>query len=217
MRALRDDLAHALEEARPSGPAEVFEVLCARLGELRGRPLVLRLVDFPPGTASGLYLDMADRDVICVQAGTQPFHRLVIFGHEVWHMVAGHCGRASGGPAGDAAEAAGLVPGGTSGTAVHNLAARTDFHRRQEAEAETFGLELGARLRGWLEAPAAPAAPVDEVAERIRTSLAPARRAPAAPAGRGPEGRDRAWRWERTRRTGPETGPAGPRRPLPPA
>ncbi|MQS37962.1 hypothetical protein FFZ77_20705, partial [Streptomyces katsurahamanus] len=90
MRRLREELARALEEAAPAGPEDVFAALCAHLGERRGRPVVLHLVDFPPQTASGLYLDMADRDVICVQAGTHPLHQLIIFGHEVWHMMAGH-------------------------------------------------------------------------------------------------------------------------------
>ncbi|MFE0427443.1 hypothetical protein ACFW15_34815, partial [Streptomyces sp. NPDC058953] len=75
MRELRDDLRNALELARPEGHQEVFATLCERLTERRGRPVVLRLVEFPPGTASGLYLDMTDRDVICVQSNTHPFHQ----------------------------------------------------------------------------------------------------------------------------------------------
>ncbi|MER5772646.1 hypothetical protein ABT122_33390, partial [Streptomyces sp. NPDC001985] len=109
MRQLREDLAGALEQAGPTGPEEVFAALCARLAERRGRPVVLRFVDFPPQTASGLYLDMADRDVICVQAGTHPVHQLIIFGHEVWHMVAGHSGHHG------TAGAAGAPPPGAAG------------------------------------------------------------------------------------------------------
>ncbi|MGW6460244.1 hypothetical protein ACWF94_30685 [Streptomyces sp. NPDC055078] len=180
MRRLRDELARALEQAAPDGPDEVFAALCARLGEHRGRPVVLHLVDFPPQTASGLYLDMADRDVICVQADTSPLHQLIIFGHEVWHMMAGHQGQhtAAPPPLGTAADgpaaAARLVADGQGLTsasgAVHGLAARTDFRQTQENEAETFGLALGTRLRSWLE-PAPDPTEHDEVARRLRASL----------------------------------------------
>ncbi|MER7044794.1 hypothetical protein [Streptomyces jumonjinensis] len=192
MRRLREELARALEEAGPAGPEDVFAALCAHLGERRGRPVVLHLVDFPPQTASGLYLDMADRDVICVQAGTHPLHQLIIFGHEVWHMMAGHGHAGSAAVArsapkppthgpqrpGDAPDAHGVPPGrrapdahGAGLTAaVQSLAARTDFRQAQEAEAETFGLELGAQLRTWLERTPDPA-PRSAVAQRIQDSL----------------------------------------------
>ncbi|MEW1546433.1 hypothetical protein [Streptomyces tsukubensis] len=197
MRELRDDLARTLERARPEGAEEVFDVLCDRLGERRGRPVVLRLVEFPPGTASGLYLDLGDRDVICVQTNTHPLHQLVIFGHEVWHMVAGHgvrdpaepaSGRPLRGPDPEPGSPQGRAGGvvtvparlpmtadvpagaGVAQSAVQSLAARTDFRQREESEAETFGLELGSHLRGWLDG-TRPAAPGTGVAERIRTSL----------------------------------------------
>ncbi|MFI1886191.1 hypothetical protein [Streptomyces jumonjinensis] len=192
MRRLREELARALEEAGPAGPEDVFVALCAHLGERRGRPVVLHLVDFPPQTASGLYLDMADRDVICVQAGTHPLHQLIIFGHEVWHMMAGHGHAGSAAVArsapkppahgprrpGDAPDAHGAPPdrrapdahGAGLTAAVQSLAARTDFRQAQEAEAETFGLELGAQLRTWLERTPDPA-PRSAVAQRIQDSL----------------------------------------------
>ncbi|MGV9312399.1 hypothetical protein ACWDR0_09385 [Streptomyces sp. NPDC003691] len=194
MRELRDDLARAVERARPDGTQEVFAALCARLGERRGRPVVLRLVDFPPGTASGLYLDLADQDVICVQTNTHPLHQLVIFGHEAWHMVAGHGsripaaaesgprrdpdpGRSRGTSAGVITAPARLSPAtgvpaaaGVADSAVQSLAARTDFRQREEAEAETFGLELGSHLRVWLDGAVRPA-PRSGLAQRIQTSL----------------------------------------------
>ncbi|MFF0450815.1 hypothetical protein ACFYT4_31290 [Streptomyces sp. NPDC004609] len=183
MRELRDDLAHAVELAGPTTPREVFATLCGRLCERRGRPVELHLVEFPPQTASGLYLDMADRDIICVQASTHPFHQLVIFGHEVWHMVAGHSGHhapptAPAAPTGPTAHPAPAAPAGHGRpggrkprTAVQIPAARTDFRQTQETEAETFGLHLGNRLRKWLDGTAAAAEPLSGVALRIHTSL----------------------------------------------
>ncbi len=167
MRQLREELAGALEAARPATPDEVFAALCAQLSKRRGRPVEYHLVEFPPQTASGLYLDMVDRDIICVQSNTHPFHQLVIFGHEAWHMIAGHCGRHEP----RTAAAAELATGDAAlDSTVHKVAARTDFRQAEETEAETFGLELGAGLRKWLEG-AAGTAPRSELAERIHRSL----------------------------------------------
>lgn len=167
MRELRDDLAGALEDlAKPSTPVELFDALCARLAKRRGRPVEYRLVTFPPGTASGLYLDMADRDLICVQENTSPWHQVVIFGHEAWHMVAGHCGRHEPG----SAVAARLLADEADLAAALQVAARTDFGRDEESDAELFGLDLAGRLRSWLEG-ADGAAPRSELARRIQASL----------------------------------------------
>ncbi|MGI5403965.1 hypothetical protein ACQEVG_31835 [Streptomyces sp. CA-135486] len=108
MRELRHELARALEPAGPSSPDDVFAALCAQLSRRRGRPVVYRLVEFPPETAGGLYVNAA----------------------------------------------------------LHDVAARTDFRQAEEAAAETFGLELGAALRGWLEG-ADSAAPRSALARRI--------------------------------------------------
>ena len=74
------------------GPTELYAALCAAMSRRRGRPVVFRMAAFPPGTASGLWLDMADRDLVVVEERTAPEHQLVILGHELWHMKAGHRG-----------------------------------------------------------------------------------------------------------------------------
>ncbi|MGW1976311.1 hypothetical protein [Streptomyces sp. NPDC001889] len=68
------------------------------------------------------------------------------------------------------AEAPGGGADGGLDAAVQSLAARTDFRQAQETEAETFGLELGAQLRRWLERPPGRA-PRSGVAQRIQDSL----------------------------------------------
>lgn len=167
-RELRDELAGALELAQPSTPDEVFEALCAHLTILRGRPVVYHLAEFPPGTASGLYLDMTDRDIICVQKNTGPWHRLVIFGHEVWHMIAGHCGHHE---PGSAVAARLLTDDVDLDVALQSISARTDFHQAAEQAAETFGLNLAAHLRPWVEGTAVIAEPRTELGQRIQASL----------------------------------------------
>ncbi|NUK02384.1 toxin-antitoxin system, toxin component [Streptomyces lunaelactis] len=167
MRELRYELAGALELAGPSRPDEVFQALCEHLSKRRGRPVTYHLVDFPPGTASGLYLDMTDRDIICIQARTSPWHQLVIFGHEVWHMIAGHCGQHE---TGSAVAVSLLEDGADMNSALQNAAARTDFRKTEESDAEFFGMELGAHLRTWVEGTES-AAPCSGLAKRIQTSL----------------------------------------------
>lgn len=167
MRELRNDLVEALEGlTKPSTPVELFDTLCSRLAGHRGRPVEYRLVTFPPGTASGLYLDMSDRDLICVQENTSPWHQMVIFGHEAWHMVAGHGGQHEPGPA----VVARLLADEADLSAALQVAARTDFGRNEESDAELFGLALAGRLRTWLEG-ADGATPRSELARRIQASL----------------------------------------------
>jgi len=167
MRELRDELTRALEVAEPANPDEVFKALCVHLSNRRGRPVVYYPAGFPPGTASGLYLDMTDRDIICVQANTSPWPQLVIFGHEVWHMIAGHCGDHE---KGSAIAARLLADDADLNLALQSVSARTDFHQAEEKAAETFGLELGAHLRGWVEGAASPV-PLSELGRRIQASL----------------------------------------------
>ena len=72
-------------------PVDLYAALCDAMSRHRGRPVEFRMASFPPGTASGLWLDMADRDLVVIEERTAPDHQLVILGHELWHMKAGHC------------------------------------------------------------------------------------------------------------------------------
>ncbi|MEU9581272.1 MULTISPECIES: toxin-antitoxin system, toxin component [Streptomyces] len=160
MGRLCDALVAGLRLPASAGPEETLRALCAVMSGLRGRPVRLRTAAFPAGTASGLWLDFADQDVVVVEERTAPGHQLVILGHELWHMAAGH----RGGP--------------VDGVAV---AARTRFDRWEEAEAERFGLLLASRFRAWSPAvpparePAAPPAAdpswPDGLVRRIEASL----------------------------------------------
>jgi hypothetical protein len=60
--------------------------------QVRGRPVKLRAVSFPPEMASGVWIDRTNHDLIGFEENTDPEHQLVIIGHEVWHMFSGHCG-----------------------------------------------------------------------------------------------------------------------------
>ncbi|MGW1713933.1 toxin-antitoxin system, toxin component [Streptomyces sp. NPDC002156] len=169
MRRLCGELVTELKLPAPAEPADLCVALCDAMSRRRGRPVVFRAAPFPPGTASGLWLDMADQDIVVVEERTAPDHQLVILGHELWHMQAGHCGHHVDG----AAVAARLLSDTADLRAtVRKVAARTRFDLADEQDAESFGLLLASKCRTWL-AGSALRKPVqrDQLAGRIEASL----------------------------------------------
>ncbi|MCF6522408.1 toxin-antitoxin system, toxin component [Streptomyces sp. JJ36] len=148
MRRLCGELVSGLEGQSWSAPRDLFGALCAAMGRRRERPVHLRTTAFPPGTASGLFLALPDRDLVVVEEHTPPDHQVVILGHELWHMHAGHGGHAAGGAA---AAARPLAGGADLTTVVRRAAARTHFAENEEWEAERFGLLLGSACRPLLD------------------------------------------------------------------
>jgi len=169
MRRLCGELVTELKLPAPAEPADLYAALCDAMSRRRGRPVLFRAAPFPPGTASGLWLDMADQDLIVVEERTAPDHQLVILGHELWHMQAGHCGHHVEG----AAVAARLLSDTADlQAAVRKVAARTRSDLADEQDAESFGLLLASKCRTWL-AGSALRKPVqrDQLAGRIEASL----------------------------------------------
>ncbi|MFE7171031.1 toxin-antitoxin system, toxin component [Streptomyces sp. NPDC057616] len=169
MRRLCQELVGELTLTAPARPDELYGALCAAMSRRRGRPVHFRTAAFPAGTASGLWLDMTDQDLVVIEERTAPDHQLVILGHELWHMTAGHRGRHVEG----ARVAARLLSDDADLRAtVRAVAARSRFDLADEQEAESFGLLLGSRCRTWL-AGSGQRAPVqrDHLAGRIEASL----------------------------------------------
>ncbi|GHE05745.1 hypothetical protein GCM10010339_42970 [Streptomyces alanosinicus] len=172
MRRLCNELVGGLTLPAPAQPWELYRALCEAMGRRRGRPVHFRAAAFPPGTASGLWLDLSDRDLVVVEERTAPDHQLVILGHELWHMQADHRGHHVDG----IGVATRLLKDDTDQDAleatVRRVAARTRFDLAEERAAETFGLLLASRCRTWL-AGSALRGPVlrDDVAGRIEASL----------------------------------------------
>ncbi|MEU6223537.1 toxin-antitoxin system, toxin component [Streptomyces sp. NPDC047042] len=168
MRRLCGELVTELQLPAPAEPADLYAALCAAMSRRRGRPVLFRAAPFPPGTASGLWLDMADQDLIVVEERTAPDHQLVILGHELWHMQAGHCGHHVEG----AAVAARLLSDSADLQAtVRKVAARTRSHLADEQDAESFGLLLASKCRTWLAGSAHRPVRRDQLAGRIEASL----------------------------------------------
>ncbi len=169
MRRLCGELVAELSLPAPAEPADLYAALCHGMSRRRGRPVQFRTAPFPPGTASGLWLDMADQDLVVIEERTAPDHQLVILGHELWHMNARHHGHHVAG----AAVAARLLSDTADLRAtVHKVAARTHFDLSDEKEAESFGLLLATKCRTWL-AGSSLRGPVkrNDLAGRIEASL----------------------------------------------
>ena len=159
MRQLAADLTGALR-ARTEPLSDVRELcraLCAEMGAHRGgRPVELRFERFPDELeVTGLWVEFDDFDLVIVEERAEAVQQLVILGHELWHLHAGHRHHPVG-PAATHALArwddetlspglsASLERGGTP------IAARNGSREADEAEADDFGHRLAALLRGRL-------------------------------------------------------------------
>ncbi|MDN0198544.1 toxin-antitoxin system, toxin component [Streptomyces sp. S.PNR 29] len=172
MRRLCGELVAELTLPAPARPADLYAALCEAMSRRRGRPVHFRTAAFPPGTASGLWLDMADRDLVVIEERTAPDHQLVILGHELWHMKAGHCSHHVDGAAVAARLLSDDADDAVLRATVLKVAARSRFDLAEEEEAESFGLLLASKCRTWL-AGSSLRGPVqrDHLAGRIEASL----------------------------------------------
>jgi hypothetical protein len=119
MRKLTAGLSKAVR-GRFDAPVDVRELgaaLCAEMSARRGgRPVKLRFERFPDGIGvTGLWMEFPDFDLVIVEERAETVQQLVILGHELWHMHAGHCHHHLPG-----ADAAALAlsgePGGSDGS-----------------------------------------------------------------------------------------------------
>ncbi len=154
----------------PVGVRELGAALCEEMSARRGgRPVKLRFERFPDGIGvTGLWMEFPDFDLVIVEERAETVQQLVILGHELWHMHAGHCHHHL--PGADAAAlAAEAVDPGTSGERASALpplspelsaalgqggtpiAARNGSHESDEQEAEDFGHRLATAFRSWVD------------------------------------------------------------------
>lgn len=168
MRQLSAQLVRNLQ--LPTGEQDVIPALGQALTRLRERPVRLRKAAFPPGIASGLWVDRTSHDLIAFEENTDPEHQLVIIGHEAWHMFQGHCSSETAhGPAASRAEVAevtdalaqlvaavsqadetDLLPSARTDAALH-FAARADARQpEEELEAELFGFRFATDVQAAL-------------------------------------------------------------------
>ncbi|WP_251829143.1 toxin-antitoxin system, toxin component [Streptomyces sp. ATCC 21386] len=203
MRKLTAGLSKAVR-SRLDAPVDVRELgaaLCAEMSARRGgRPVNLRFERFPDGIGvTGLWMEFPDFDLVIVEERAETVQQLVILGHELWHMHAGHCHHHL--PGTDAAALASAEPGGTGrpggpgghasalpplspelsaalGQGGTPIAARNGSHESDEQEAEDFGHRLATAFRSWVDTgpsgsagAAGPAGADDPVGRAIQASL----------------------------------------------
>ncbi|MEU4218208.1 hypothetical protein [Actinoplanes sp. NPDC026623] len=82
---------HSLLEAGDVPDPFTLDAFLIKLEARRGRRIILRSSDYVPGVACGMWLRLADVDVI-VYARTAPLHEEHIVLHEVGHMLCRHQG-----------------------------------------------------------------------------------------------------------------------------
>jgi hypothetical protein len=147
MRDLVSDLTAALR-VRPHPPADVPELcraLCQEMSARRGdRPVELRFERFPDEIAvTGLWVEFQDFDLVIVEERAEAMQQLVILGHELWHLHAGHEHHHA-----TAANALAGRPGWDS--VALTVAARNGSREADEGEADDFGHRLAAAFRPFV-------------------------------------------------------------------
>ncbi|MDC0766028.1 toxin-antitoxin system, toxin component family protein [Streptomyces sp. HD] len=149
MRDLAADLSAALR-AGPHPPADVRELchaLCAEMSARRGgRPVELRFERFPDEIeVTGLWVEFQDFDLVIVEERAEAVQQLVILGHELWHLHAGHGHHTPG-----TAAAHALADRPAWRDLALAVAARDGSRERDEAEADDFGHRLATAFRPLL-------------------------------------------------------------------
>ncbi|WFE36458.1 ImmA/IrrE family metallo-endopeptidase [Micromonospora sp. WMMD975] len=142
--------------------------LCDLLGERRGRPIHLMPIRLPALTVCGMYVPTGDFDAIFYEQDTSPLHQLLIIGHELGHLLAGHHATTALDP-----DASRLLLPDLDPQLVQRSLGRSNYAAAEEREAEMIGSLLLRRARAGHEAE--PDSPLDdrhtELYGRLRRSL----------------------------------------------
>ncbi|WP_333778596.1 toxin-antitoxin system, toxin component family protein [Streptomyces sp. IBSBF 3136] len=150
MRSLAADLAGAVR-ARPQPPGgltDLCRALCEEMSARRaGRPVELRFERFPDEIeVTGLCVEFQDFDLVIVEERAESLQQLVILGHELWHLHAGHRHHHLAG----AAAARALAEEPRWRDMALTVAARNGSREADEAEADDFGHRLATVFRPYL-------------------------------------------------------------------
>ncbi|MCS0601350.1 toxin-antitoxin system, toxin component family protein [Streptomyces sp. LP11] len=160
IRSLATGLAAAVQSrSQPlPGVMDLGRALCEEMSALRGgRPVELRFERFPDEIeVTGLWVEFTDFDLVIVEERAEALQQLVILGHELWHLHAGHRHHHLAGA--EAARAFAEGPGRRDVALA--VVARDGSREAEEAEADDFGHRLAtlfrSRLAGGGTAPPGP-------------------------------------------------------------
>lgn len=111
-------------------PAVGLPDFCTRLGELRGRPILLVPFPAPADAPSGMWVSGQRRDYVFFDDSTSPVHQEAIIWHELSHLLLGHPG-----PALDPTASRQLLPD-LDPAVVARMLGRGSYTARIERQAE---------------------------------------------------------------------------------
>ncbi|MFC4018965.1 hypothetical protein ACFOW4_13570 [Micromonospora sp. GCM10011542] len=123
---------------------EPFDIqrLCDLLGERRGRPIHLVPIKLPAHTVCGMCVPTGEFDAIFFEQDTSPLHQLLIIGHELGHLLAGHRATQVLDP-----DASRLLLPDLDPQLVQRSLGRSNYAAVEEREAEMIGSLLLRRAR----------------------------------------------------------------------
>ncbi|MFI1352639.1 toxin-antitoxin system, toxin component family protein [Streptomyces sp. NPDC020898] len=153
MRELTGALDATLREQggrgnNPVGVRELCRALCEEMSARRDRRVELRFERFPDEIeVTGLWVEFHDFDLVIVEERAEAVQQLVILGHELWHLHAGHCHHHGVG----ASAARVLADEQSWQDRALTVAARNGSREAEEADAEEFGHRLATVFRPWVE------------------------------------------------------------------
>ncbi|MEU4215880.1 hypothetical protein [Actinoplanes sp. NPDC026623] len=146
-------------------PFDVQE-LCRRLGDKRGRSILLLPMDLPPDSPCGLWMSTEQQDYVFFQKATSGPHQLLIILHEIGHLL---CNHHVGSVLSDDLSAL-LAPDLDPGL-IKTMLGRSHYSQESEHEAETIAtLILGQVSRFSPEETFEVPAEVADVVGRISRS-----------------------------------------------
>jgi hypothetical protein len=129
LRRRCDRRIRALVDAGDLPDPFTLDDFIARVAARRSRRIELHPNDYVPGGVCGMWLKLADVDLI-VYARTAPLHQEHIVLHEVGHMLADHGGQA------EVSDVTRLLMPDLDPAMVHSLLNRSSYTDAEEQEAE---------------------------------------------------------------------------------
>ncbi|WP_037363964.1 toxin [Amycolatopsis orientalis] len=149
LRRMRDEGARRIAELGLP-PKYDLATLCARLGEIRERPITLVPLPMPASHPCGMWVAARGEDLIFFDANTTGAHQEHIILHELGHIIC--CHRGSG--LLDDESARSLFPN-LDPDIVRDMLMRATYDDAQEQEAEIIAFLLSERM-------GTPAKPIEE-------------------------------------------------------
>jgi hypothetical protein len=160
-----ESLVAALDVPRPFD----LNALCARIGEQRGKPIVLMATPMSTGNLCGMWMGTAKADYVFYEQDTTLLHQQHIVFHELGHILRGHAAARLLGA--DLAKA--LAPEVNTDGETPRILGRDAYTDEHEYEAELMATLMLRRVGPYAGAVAGPGGELDpaDPVSRVERSL----------------------------------------------